>query len=363
VDRTDDRAAGEVTSARLRALFAKVGLLVASLALVLALAETAARLAWHEPVQSISGKQAIPDADLAHLESVQDLAQPNVRGIHRGVLHETNDQGLRGPTLPLAPPAGIVRIGIGGDSFTMGWRVEWADTYVVRVEQILNREAQTQRFQTLNFGLAGLDAGTAIDRLVRLADLYSAGVIVYGFTVNDIEGPHYVAMQATKTQLHRSRSAHALRKSRSYLVRTIGPSLQSLVHRLEDDPTSPVRELDYNYFENPAAAADFEAALDAFAAAVRARDGCGLVLIHTHLSELGLLHPLAHIYDHVERLAHERGLPVVQSLPAFSGLDEPSLWVGPMDPHPNAEGHRILAGVLARGLRSLPPHCLSADGG
>jgi lysophospholipase L1-like esterase len=336
----------------------RAGLLVASLLLVLVLGETYARQVWQGPERRPARSRHRIEPGMAKFDSLFDLSKPSVRGIYKGVLHETNEMGIRGPHRTRRPGEGVVRIGVGGDSFTMGWGVEHDDTYVVRIEQQFNASSSGPRFEVLNFGLAGLNAPTAISRLVQYADLYDVDVVVYGFTRNDIEGPNFEELSFEHPPVDRMERVNRYRRSPSHLVRWVGPRLQSLVDRFDSTRQWRITELEHNYFANPAAANDFAAALDMLASNDRAREGCGAVLIHTQLAELGWLHPSLDIYEHVEALATARGLLGIQSHPAFAGMDEPPLWIGTLDPHPNAVGHELLAGMLYAGLQRLPPHCL-----
>jgi hypothetical protein len=341
-----------------RVVLLRIVLLIASLLLVLAVGEVYARLFWVGPEHRPPRARHEVEPGMVELDSLFDLAQPNVRGIYKGALHETNDMGIRGPQRTRTPAPGHVRIGVGGDSFTMGWGVDYEDSYVAGLERLLEASTTGPRYEVLNFGLAGLNAPTAVSRLIKKGALYDVDVLVYGFTRNDIEGPHFQDMGGQRSQGDRAERANAWRRSPSALVRMLGPRLQSLVDRLNPATQRRTREFEHNYFGNPAAAGDFALALDALATAVHERRGCGAVLVHTHLGELGWLHPSMRIYEHVEALAIERGLLVIQSYPAFAGMDEPSLWLDVLDPHPNAVGHGILAGALHRGLDRLPPHCL-----
>lgn len=347
-----------------RTILARGALVLASLALVLSLGEGAARFYWKPRSPILAHEKPTPEPGMTTFATLTDLARPNVRGIYRGVLHETNDRGIRGPARAGYPEPGVVRIGITGDSVTMGSGVEERDTYVVQLEQMLAtshpEDPESRRFEVLNLGLSGVNAQAAMQRLTQLDRDYHLDIVVYGFTPNDIEGPHYERTSTALEQLARFNRIYELRQSPSYLVRSVGPSLRSVVERIRGSPGSLIGEIAHNYFENPPAAADFERALDVFAEAARARRGCGLVFLHTPLSELGWLSPWGPVSEHVERLARDRGLAVIETFPSFAGRDEPSLWVGPMDPHPNALGHRLLAEALYAGLDELPAHCLAA---
>ena len=90
---------------------------------------------------------------------------------------------------------------------------------------------------------------------------------------------------------------------------------------------------------------------------------CAQVLIHTHLNELDEDHPYLPIYELVESEAARRGLPVTSTFDDFSGADQLELRLSFIDPHPNAEGHAIMAGALAEGLSGLPASCWEGEMG
>jgi lysophospholipase L1-like esterase len=348
---------------RLQSWFARIGLALVSVLLVLALAELFARRVWQPPPKPAPRVELLSKPGMPTLRGLRALSKPNAMGVYAGVVHQTNDQGIRGRNRKRQGRRRVVRIGVGGDSFTMGQGVAETDTYVARLERTLDAEGSSVGFEVLNFGLSGLGARTAIGRLVQFSDYYSVDVVVYGFTINDIAGPNYITRVDPERQKDRFYRAIRLKSSGSHLVRMVGPGLAMLFDRLAGNPGSQIEEVEFNYFDNPAAAKNFEESLDRFAELVRSRNGCGLVLMHTALDELGWLHPWGRVGDHVESLVTERGVIAVQTYPAHAGMHETPLWVHATDAHPNAEGHRILANVPRAGRDLLPAHCLEARRG
>jgi lysophospholipase L1-like esterase len=152
---------------------------------------------------------------------------------------------------------------------------------------------------------------------------YHPDIAVYGFTINDIEGPHYIKSVNAK---HRP---VGLENSPFALWRVVGHGYVALRERWLPPVGTYAYELAQNYFDNPAAWADFTA----------------------------VLHPFVQIYNKVAAAGRERGFLVIPSLPAFLGRKDKDLWVSASDPHPNAEGHRILAETLVAGLAALPETC------
>jgi lysophospholipase L1-like esterase len=343
----------------------RVALLLGTIVLILVSLEGVARIM--AATKAGPGAPADPDPELPVLRDILEIAKPNVRGVYQGVLHRTNSKGVRGPEYSERPDDGAFRILISGDSVTMGWAVEEELAYPRVLERLLEESDESgRRFEVVNLGLAGVNARFATSRIVRFAELYHPDLIIYGFTLNDIEGPSYRKLpKKDRKALSQKTWRHALRfnDSPSYLLRELWPRWVmvlewSVFHPSEGERIAPqAAEWRENYFENPEAWADFTAALDEHAAEARSRGICGHIFLHTHLTELTSEHRNRPIYDRVAEAARERGLTVTESFPDFVGRDSEALWVNAFDVHPNADGHAILAQALFGGLSALPPAC------
>jgi hypothetical protein len=76
-----------------------------------------------------------------------------------------------------------------------------------------------------------------------------------------------------------------------------------------------------------------------------ARIGLRLVII-PELHAPGEAYPFRDVHDVVAAAARREGIPVLDLLAAFGGVDPQSLWVSGGDAHPNANAHRIIADAL-----------------
>jgi lysophospholipase L1-like esterase len=278
------------------------------------------------------------------------MARPNARGLVGGALYETNSAGFRGPERSLEKPAGVFRVALLGDSIAMGSGVAEEETYAHGLERALAGMHPGRRFEVLNLGIGGLNAHSAVERLVRLGLRYDPDLLVYGYTLNDIEGTAY---------RRSAQWADPRRFARAPLVlwRILGPRFDSLRELVLAPRGSYSFELDENYFRNPEAWQGVLGALDRLAAIARERGSCAVLLVHTRLYWLSLLHPYRRHYAVVIEAARARGLHAIESFPAHRGQRAESLWVGPLDPHPNARGHAILLRALVEGLAALPEGC------
>lgn len=345
---------------------ASIAALVAvSLGVALALAEVLARLGWPPaPELRVPVVEPLP-ADLASLPEIRGvyaLRHPNVRGLYKGVLHRTNGLGVRGPDYAPWPAPGVFRIVVIGDSVTMGQGVDEGEAYPARLESLL-RESQGRDFEVINLGVSGLNIRHSVNRLRRVGLRYHPDLVVYGYTLNDIEGP------AWKPNPREERMAHLeletrYHDSRSVLLQRIWPRLLHLANALRPLPGTYAYALDRAYFHDPEAWQQVTDGLDDLARLASEHGICAHLFVHAQLDTLGGLHPYTRFYRRVEQAARERGMTVTQSLAGLRQRDAADLRFSIVDPHPNAEGHRLLAEILHRGLLDLPARCLTkADAG
>jgi len=333
-------------------------LVLGGIALALGAAEIAVRAlgAGEGPARSADAPLDPELEGLPELRSAIELAQPNVRGVHEGVLHRTNSAGMRGPEVSLVPEPGRFRIVIVGDSVTMGHRVREEDAYPARTERLLSAAVPGAAFEVLNLGLSGSNVVHNLRRLERVGLRHHPDLIVYGFTVNDIEGPHFEPNSAEDRAAYMAELTR-FADSPSRLLRLVWPRWVAIRSGLDPQPGSYEYALERGYLRNPQAFARVAKGFVRLANLARERDVCAVLFIHAVMQQFNFAHPFERVYEHVAREAQARGLHVIQSLPAFRGHDAASVRFDIVDSHPNAEGHRLLAEALVEGLLALPPEC------
>jgi len=352
-----DRGNGAATPAPCASRLAGgLGLVAGGIGLALLLSEVFVRVVHVE-----AGAPAAPGvpaelADLPVIESVLDLARPNVRAVNAGVLYRTNSAGMRGGEVSRRPAPGTYRIALAGDSYTMGHRVPESDTYAARAERLLDEGASGIDYEILNLGISGFQIDQVVRRLEWVGLPQRPHLIVYGWTVNDIEGPDYRRVGAEERATYLA-LVNRFESSRSALLRLVWPRLVVLWSAFEPMSGSYEYELHDNYFENPEAWRWFEWGLDRLAALASERDLCALVFLHPVMHQLRLAHPFGPIYDRVAEAARARGLFVAYAHPLFRGRDIAEVRFSVVDTHPNGEGHRVLAQALVAGIRALPARC------
>jgi lysophospholipase L1-like esterase len=345
----------------LRTVLERTVLVVFGVGVALGVAEVVAQVTVPAPAAPASQKPFI-DPKLSTGEwSIFDFAEPHVRAfMPSGALYRTNRHGFRGREYAARKPKGVFRVVIVGDSVTMGSGVEEDEAYPALLESALNAGAagKAVRYEVLNLGVPGAHLEFVVKRLEKLGLRFDPDLIVYGWTVNDIQGDGYrKTMPSPEERRRRMQALAASPFARSALVRVVLPHWRALREATIPPPDSYVHESRWNYFHNAEAWVDFSAGLDRLARVQEERSVCVAVFLHTHLYTLNFLHPFSAIYRRVEEAARERGLLVIDSFDAHRGRAARPLRVDAMDPHPNSRGHQILGEALFEGLTQVPPHC------
>jgi hypothetical protein len=106
-------------------------------------------------------------------------------GYHAGAMTRINSFGFRGKEFSPVKPPGTVRILGIGDSFTLGMAVGDDDTYLARLEEMLNRDGRA-RYETINAGHQNMNTRQEY-RYLKERDLMSLGpdVVILGFTMHN----------------------------------------------------------------------------------------------------------------------------------------------------------------------------------
>lgn len=109
----------------------------------------------------------------------------NVRLFYPGKLDytiDTNNHGFRGPDWDLS--AQRKNVVILGDSFAMGWGVQWEQTMGEFLEKELQKIDPT--YQVINLAISGYD----LEHMIRIIELYKdllkPVAVVYAFCLNDL---------------------------------------------------------------------------------------------------------------------------------------------------------------------------------
>jgi len=173
------RATAPRTLSRVRV----VALFSLSLLVALALGELVVRVLGVSPTFQVIFRDSIQPSDNPALGYELRPGSPDGRRFR------ISSTGLRDREVPLEKLAGTFRIAAIGDSVTYGSRNGRRNTWVARLEGLLNERARPDapRFEVLNFGVPGYHIGQVVERLRVQGLAHEPDLILYGYVLNDPE--------------------------------------------------------------------------------------------------------------------------------------------------------------------------------
>lgn len=271
-------------------------------------------------------KGPVPDAR-GHVHS------PGMSGRVMGVPVRINSKGLRGADLPYEKALNTRRILLLGDSYAFGFGVAEEDCFAHRLVEALN-EVPTRRYEVINMGVGNYNSAQELAVLKLEGYKYHPDHILLAFYVNDAE------------PAQRREGNLLSRHSMAYI------GLKALKYRFEA-LYSPAKQYKNSYQELYKGEnwRRYQKILEAFKTEAD-RLGVGLtVAIMPDLRSLAD-YPFREIHGRIADFFRSRGCVVIDTLDAFPRVpDARRFWVAPDDPHPNAEGHRLIAGAILRGIK------------
>jgi acyl-CoA thioesterase-1 len=291
-------------------------------------------------------------AALPELTTVTGLVSPNTRGRFMNVLWRVNGMGMRGPEVAPYPESRRFRIALLGDSIAAGVGVPEQEIYAAQLEQLL--DASGAEFEVLNFGLPGANAPGLLNWAEQLTPRFHPRLFVYGYTLNDLFEPGEEDLHQPVDVAALQQLAERVQSFHSHLLPAVIARLLALGAIAQPGPYT---QLVLTAYADPAKQARLTSTFARLSALAEREDACAHVFVHTDLAALRFGHSFGEVYEQVASAARLAGLSASTSFPAFRGRDSTFLRLSALDGHPNAEGHRILAGALYDALRALPPRC------
>jgi hypothetical protein len=328
----------------------EIGLLLASLAAFLLVAEVVTRLA---------GLGEAAPTGYAPVSTPQSSAVPR------------NSRGHRDRERTLAKAPGTRRIVCLGDSFAWGSAVHFEDALPQRLERALNGRG-TETWEVVNIAEPGMNTVDQAPQLAAEGLAYDPDLVLLAFCLNDSEDRRVrdarMAAAAEAAARKKARKRAGLPRERPLLDRS---AFYRLVHRRVLATIENRRRID-GYREGYAADdpgwIDCQRALGDMVSRTRAR-GVPFVLAIFPLfaNPMGDDYPFRKAHETLAAAVTAAGGRVVDLLPAYHDVRWELLVAnGTQDEHPNEIAHRIAADYLFAKLESdvlpsLPPVVRSAS--
>lgn len=268
---------------------------------------------------------------------------------------ESRYNALRFRDAELGPkPAGVRRVMVLGDSFTEGQGVKEPDTYPRVLEARLNASGGA-RWEVRNCGRRGADFPLLyelFDQILR----YDPDVIVYGMVLNDADQSDEFHARQTYVNdliLDRGRAdGRALPEMGRFDSRLLG----FVRDRLETRRTTLATTrwyLDMYGEPNRAGWERTQGYLREMNRRTRERGAHFLVASWPLIVNMEGEDPFDAATTTVSRFCVSAGIPWHDLRPALRGHPTSSLWVHPVDMHPNELADRLAAESLAPAVRDL----------
>jgi lysophospholipase L1-like esterase len=356
-----------------RELAARLILVLVSTLIGLLVCEVVLRLylGWHDPATADveqrleNSRQASPDQAFGR-GSLKGLVRPSsdpeviyelkprLQGRFLGQPFVINSLGLRGREVLPAKPPGTLRIAGLGDSVMFGWGVGQSETYLEILERRLHEElpgprpaadrAEPRRYEALNFAVPGYN--TAMEAAVFETKVlgFEPDLVILQVIHNDLELPPFLCEPRRVWSLDRSVLLDLVRDGRRTLVERHRSRLayRDKLARIE---SAPALER-YRHMEGEAG---FRRAMARLAALAREHSLPVLVMTDGTSGDP---------WNLVHEVVKEHGFHALVTEPYYGAYLEqhgiersPEGWaqtffISRRDQHPNAVGHRVLAGAL-----------------
>ncbi|MCC7041984.1 MAG: SGNH/GDSL hydrolase family protein [Burkholderiales bacterium] len=253
-----------------------------------------------------------------------------------------NALGFRDRDHALVKSPGTFRVALIGDSIALGQGVR-ADEAFARVLEARSRGSGIDA-EVVLFAVTGYSTAQEFS-LLDLAFGYRPDLIVWAYALNDPADPVFDNANG-ELGVYFDRPA-------SYLVEY----LRGLVHRARfrirarDCPAEWHARMHCGYRD------EIDRQFAALAAAAKAHATPIVLALLPVIPQSGSFddYPLRPIHADLAELARRHGLPVVDALAAWAGIDAAAVQItaadGSHDPwHPNARGHALIGDYLAREL-------------
>ena len=293
------------------------------------------------------------DVDLRDPDKRRRYEASHVRGLEQSWSHlpfavELRFNSLQFRDREFGPRRrGVRRVAVLGDSFTEGQGVKEADTYPRRLEALLN-QAQPGQWEVLNWGRRGADFPRLYDTFEQILE-YEPDVVVYGMFLNDVEQSDAFRARNAYVNDWMERGALAQGHREAGLLDFVFERLER--RRLDREA---LRWYSQMYAEpNREGWERTQAHLRDMHRRMQERGGRLLVADWPVLAVGDARDSLAPAHQAIARACAAAGIPHHDLRGPLSAADPSSLWVHPLDQHPNELAHRLAAESLAPAVRAL----------
>jgi len=259
---------------------------------------------------------------------------PNSRAFLMGVDVRINSRGLRDYEYPLEKAPGVFRIMILGDSTTLGWGVPLERNVPKILESELNQAGLPgyKRVEVINAGVGNYNTVQEVTYYQTEGRAFHPDLVILQYFINDAE-----PVPQEKKGFFRDRSYLA-----SFAISRFDVLLRLL--RLRPDWKTYYRSL---YEDDRSGFQAAKVALRGLVDTTR-KDGTALlVALLPELHQINGSYPFIEAHEKIHKVLAPEGVPFIELIDGLRNHGpESSLWVTPLDAHPNAKANSLIAAQL-----------------
>jgi hypothetical protein len=251
---------------------------------------------------------------------------------------------------------GTYRVLFLGDSFTFGAGIpEASRTFVELLGARWNAESpvpQISRYEVFNAGLEGSLTSHWVALFRQIVDVYEPDLVVTVFFLRDgtQDVPSIFQIRKIRRKMQElERKSWLFRFSYTYRFFREGQEQKKLAQEY-------LGQMGQGYLGSPAETQEWQRAqqnLRWISDQTRQRGAKFALVIFPVLFQLNEDYPLAAATEVIESFCRANGMAVYSLLPAFLGENAASLWVSPLDQHPNEKGHALAAEAMREFLSGI----------
>lgn len=255
---------------------------------------------------------------------------PNREAFLMGVKVSINSLGLRDYEYPIQKDSQAFRILVLGDSMTFGWGTALEETYPKVLERMLNENppAPFQRYEVINAGVGNYNTVQEVAYFKERGLLLNPDMVLLGFYINDAE------------EVPKRSSGFFKEHFYFYVLLSTGWDALRRKLRLRMGYKDYYEDL---YSDTSQGWKDCQAALKELIRLCQENRIELRIAIIPELHEPNENYAFLKIHKLISQIGSQHGIPVIDLLGAFKGMDASKLWVSPGDPHANGKACQIIA--------------------
>ena len=268
------------------------------------------------------------------------------------MVHKINSMGMRGPEWPPLQDDGAIRVLVIGDSFAFGEGVAYENIFPTLIEERLQERSPSDvRYRVLNAAVSGYGTSQELVQLERLIPIVQPRTVLVAYVLNDPIMDDGSPMIGDDDLIHQNEKLKGgifqSLKSSSVLLRHTTSALSS------SHQTEVVEEWYRSYYvgDHQDQWEKASGELERMSQLCRERDIGFIVVVFPLFHDLKD-YPFRDVHDTITSFCRDHGIEVIDLMRLFEGMTTQELWVHPLDHHPNARAHGLVADALMDIIRS-----------